>query len=149
MEAYPDSVSRVRPPNTTMPKTLAALPNNQYATLLELVLGKLLEFPVLLAAASPSTEASLAPEAVVAPLLNTWVDFHLVAFRSESVVWGGLMAGRKGELGHGRQTKRRLVRRGAAARSWGKAWNIEAIAMAGGGGGFAAAVMLSSHGLTF
>jgi len=36
----PDSVSRVRPPNTTMPKTLAALPSSQYATPLELVLGK-------------------------------------------------------------------------------------------------------------
>ena len=116
-KAYPDSVSRVRPPNTTMPKTLAALPNNQYATLLELVLGKLLEFPVLLAAASPSTEASLAPEIVAALFLSIWVDFHLVAFKTESVVRGGLMAGQKGELGHGRQTKRRLVRRGAATRS--------------------------------
>ena len=38
--AYPDSVSRVRPPKTTMPKTLAALPNSQYATTLSLVSGK-------------------------------------------------------------------------------------------------------------
>jgi hypothetical protein len=30
----------VRPPKTTMPKTLAAEPSNQYATLLLLVLGK-------------------------------------------------------------------------------------------------------------
>jgi len=29
---YPDSVRRVRPPRITIPKTLAALPNNQYAT---------------------------------------------------------------------------------------------------------------------
>ena len=36
----PDSVRRVRPPKTTMPKTLAAEPSNQYATLLLLVLGK-------------------------------------------------------------------------------------------------------------
>lgn len=28
----PDSVSRVRPPNTTIPKTLAAEPRSQYAT---------------------------------------------------------------------------------------------------------------------
>lgn len=42
--AYPDSVRRVRPPNTTMPKTLAALPRSQYATLLELVSGKELLF---------------------------------------------------------------------------------------------------------
>lgn len=37
--AYPDSVSRVRPPNTTMPKTLAALPRSQYATDLEVVVS--------------------------------------------------------------------------------------------------------------
>lgn len=39
-KAYPDSVNRVRPPNTTIPKTLAALPNNQYATPFEDVCGK-------------------------------------------------------------------------------------------------------------
>lgn len=39
MKAYPDSVSRVRPPKTTIPKTLAALPSSQYATALELVSG--------------------------------------------------------------------------------------------------------------
>lgn len=35
----PDSVSRVRPPKTTMPNTLAAEPSSQYATLLLLVSG--------------------------------------------------------------------------------------------------------------
>lgn len=40
MNLYPDSVRRVRPPNTTIPKTLAALPSSQYATTLWLVLGK-------------------------------------------------------------------------------------------------------------
>lgn len=40
MDSYPDSVRRVSPPNTTMPKTLAALPSSQYATDLELVSGK-------------------------------------------------------------------------------------------------------------
>jgi hypothetical protein len=35
----PDSVSRVRPPKTTIPKTLAAEPSSQYATLLLLVSG--------------------------------------------------------------------------------------------------------------
>ena len=40
MNLYPDSVRRVRPPNTTIPKTLAALPKSQYATTLWLVLGK-------------------------------------------------------------------------------------------------------------
>jgi hypothetical protein len=38
---YPDSVSLVRPPKTTIPKTLAALPSNQYATVLSVTLGKL------------------------------------------------------------------------------------------------------------
>jgi hypothetical protein len=37
---YPDSVNRVRPPNTTIPNTLAALPRSQYATDFELVSGK-------------------------------------------------------------------------------------------------------------
>lgn len=32
---------RVNPPKTTIPNTLAALPNNQYATALELTSGKL------------------------------------------------------------------------------------------------------------
>lgn len=36
----PDSVSRVSPPNTTIPKTLAALPSSQYATLFSDVSGK-------------------------------------------------------------------------------------------------------------
>lgn len=41
---YPDSVNLVKPPNTTIPKTLTALPNNQYATDLSLTCGKL-DFP--------------------------------------------------------------------------------------------------------
>lgn len=40
--AYPDSVKRVSPPKTTMPKTLAALPRSQYATLLFDVSGNIL-----------------------------------------------------------------------------------------------------------
>lgn len=36
----PDSVRRVRPPKTTIPKTEAADPRSQYATLLLLTLGK-------------------------------------------------------------------------------------------------------------
>lgn len=37
--SYPDSVRRVKPPNTTMPNTLAALARSQYATAFELVSG--------------------------------------------------------------------------------------------------------------
>ena len=36
----PDSVSLVKPPKTTIPKTLAALPSSQYATILSLTSGK-------------------------------------------------------------------------------------------------------------
>ena len=38
---HPDSVRRVNPPKTTMPKTLAALPKSHHATDLSLILGKL------------------------------------------------------------------------------------------------------------
>ena len=38
-ETNPDSVSLVRPPNTTIPKTLVALPSSQYATTFSLVSG--------------------------------------------------------------------------------------------------------------
>ena len=37
---YPDSVSLVNPPKTTIPKTLAALPRSQYATTFDDVSGK-------------------------------------------------------------------------------------------------------------
>ena len=40
MRTYPDSVNLVNPPNMTMPNTLVALANNQYATPLLLVCGK-------------------------------------------------------------------------------------------------------------
>ena len=55
---YPDSVNRVRPPHTTMPKTLAALPSNQYATIFSLVLGNADFFATLdpVTADSPSME---------------------------------------------------------------------------------------------
>jgi len=39
-DTHPDSVNLVRPPNTTIPKTLAALPMSQYATPLGFVLAK-------------------------------------------------------------------------------------------------------------
>jgi len=45
---YPDSVSRVKPPSMTIPKTLAALPKSQYATVLSLVSGKLSKISLIL-----------------------------------------------------------------------------------------------------
>ena len=38
--SYPDSVNLVRPPNTTIPKTLIALPMSQYPTPLGLDSGQ-------------------------------------------------------------------------------------------------------------
>jgi len=37
---YPDSVNLVNPPRTTIPNTNPDIPNNQYATLLEVLSGK-------------------------------------------------------------------------------------------------------------
>lgn len=54
----PDSVSRVRPPNTTIPNTLAAEPNSQYATESELVAGK------------EDVEAAFRADREVAPILR-------------------------------------------------------------------------------
>lgn len=45
---YPDSVSLVSPPNTTIPNTLAALPSSQYATTLSLISGKYLDRALVL-----------------------------------------------------------------------------------------------------
>ena len=50
----PDSVSLVRPPNITIPNTLAALPSNQYATDFELVSGKNDFFDTCVAALAPA-----------------------------------------------------------------------------------------------
>lgn len=75
-----------------MPKTLAALPSSQYATALELVLGKLLEAALLFAEALDKMDAS---EPSVALLRRAWVVFHLVAFRTEGEGRG--VAGRREE----------------------------------------------------
>ena len=67
--AYPDSVRRVSPPNTTMPKTLAALPSSQYATLLDDVLGKLLDVAAV-AVAAPAAPPVAARDASMVALLR-------------------------------------------------------------------------------
>ena len=41
---YPDSVNLVKPPKTTRPKTPAALPSSQYATIFSLISGKNFSF---------------------------------------------------------------------------------------------------------
>lgn len=64
-------------------------------------------------------------------LCSGWVDFHLTDCRAEgrdADDRDAAMAERTGALRHGLHTKSRLERRGAAVRSCGKAWNIDAIA---------------------
>ena len=66
--AHPDSVRRVRPPKTTIPNTLAALPSNQYATSLSLTSGNrflpsFAVFVVLLRADSGDDSTGLVPAA--------------------------------------------------------------------------------------
>jgi len=111
----------------TMPKTLAALPSSQYATLLEDVLGKELERACPFAAS-----ASIAPSAcdvvIVALLRSGWVDFHL----TDCAMFGRAGGDREtanGALRHGRHTNSRRDSRGAAVRSCGNAWNMDAMAV--------------------
>jgi hypothetical protein len=54
----------------TMPKTLAALPSNQYATLLLLVFGQLLDWLLLFAAACATAGAPSCTGFVLALLLK-------------------------------------------------------------------------------
>lgn len=123
--SYPDSVNRVSPPNMTMPKTLAALPINQYATFFSEVSGKKALF-VLEAdfANAPATSKA-----------------GSVAWRGTCVVW--YRSWKKGDVlreGWKRrlegwslaawvclQVKNSFVREGAAFLNKGKDWNIEAI----------------------
>jgi hypothetical protein len=112
-----------------MPKTLAALPSSQYATVLEDVFGK------LLARAWPFTaSASIAPSAcgalMVALLRNGWVDFHLTdceMFGRGAGDREAANAERAGALRHGLHTNSRRESRGAADCSCGNAWNMDAM----------------------
>lgn len=129
--AYPDSVSRVNPPNTTMPKTLAALPRSQYATVLDVVLGKLLDLLSLAAAASATMVRGASDWPKVALFRRGCVDFHLTECAMEDRGVEHREAERAGEIGklrHGRYTNSRLESRGAAVRNCGNAWKIEAMA---------------------
>lgn len=74
---YPDSVRRVRPPKTTMPKTLAALARSQYAIVLEDVSGKL-DF---LTAVSACVIASRSRAEVLKPRLHG-IDARLSCVRA-------------------------------------------------------------------
>ena len=131
---YPDSVSRVKPPKMTMPKTLTALPNSQYATPLSLVLGQLLEFAPLAPAVLSTTAAFTLAGETVALFRNGCVDFHRTAdcrtegWRVETRT-GRAWRARSGELTQGRLTNSLRERRGAAVRSCGKAWKMEAMAV--------------------
>lgn len=106
-----------------MPKTLAALPSSQYATLFDDVSGKLLDRACSFAAC-----LSIAPSTCDAPMVallrSGWVDFHLTDCAMEGR--GGahrdaVMAQRTGALRQGRHAKSRRESRGAAVRSCGNA----------------------------
>jgi hypothetical protein len=107
-----------------MPKTLAALPSSQYATLFEVVLGKLLDLLSVVVAASASIALPALELSIVAVLRRGWVDFHRTDCRTEGRDEDreAETADRIGELRHGLETKSRRERRGAAVRSCGNAW---------------------------
>jgi hypothetical protein len=120
-----------------MPKTLAALPSSQYATLLDDVSGQLLVLPRAPWAAAASVVPSTLDAPIAALLRSGWVDFHRTDCVREG--WGAedreVKIDRASglELRHGLHTNRRRERRGAAVRSCGNAWNMDAIAARGGG----------------
>jgi len=123
-----------------MPKTLAALPSSQYATLLELVLGKALGLPsVVAAAAAASAFANIALPALDASMVALFrsgcVDFNLTDCKTEGrdQDGGAEAADRIGELRHGRHAKRRRESRGAALRRCGNGWKTEAMTATSGG----------------
>lgn len=120
--SHPDSVNRVNPPKMTMPKTLAALPINQYATFFSEVSGKKAFFV---------SEADFANAPTVSKAGR-------VACRGTCVVW--YRNWKKGDVlreGWKRRledwslawcvflhVKNSLVMEGAAFRSNGKDWNM-------------------------
>lgn len=110
----------------TMPKTLAALPSSQYATVLDDVLGKLLDLLLLWAASLTTASFALTPS-MVALLLNGCVDVHRTDCKTEGRGAACRGGARTGECRHRVQAKRRRESRGAAVRSCGRAWNIEAM----------------------
>jgi hypothetical protein len=96
-----------------MPKTLAALASNQYATVLSLVSGKADAFSLFSVAAdaSASTLGAAAPADTVDCHLTTFV---IEGWRYAVAVGTVEIAGRKVALKHGRGASRRRERRGAA-----------------------------------
>ena len=96
---YPDSVNRVRPPKTTIPNTLAALPSNQYPTTLLVVSGKKANFTFVLAsfkAVVPDTDsASIVCVAIRRPRLsngeNTFPFRCKVPVGDENLVMNGMV----------------------------------------------------------
>lgn len=142
--AYPDSVRRVKPPKTTMPKTLAALPSNQYATLLSFCLGNQLFLAdcgnlLFLAqwagwrGAPASIDPLKAPSGVWERLTVSavWVDDHRMVRRMG--LWQRRLRSDTATLGfaglrQGLQVKNSGERRGAPRLKAGKAAKNEAMA---------------------
>lgn len=127
--SYPDSVSRVNPPNMTMPKTLAALPINQYATFLSEVSGKKAFFD-LEADFAKTSAASKAGSVTCRGTCVVWYrDWKKGDVLREG--WKRRLAGWRRAARVCLHVKKSLVREGAAFRSKGKDWNTEAIESAG------------------
>jgi len=111
-----------------MPKTLAALPSSQYATVLSLVSGNDLAF---FARAIVSLNAAASAAAFAAALSEAAEVFHRRAARGLQLTRGSCdrMAGlgwkaMNERLEQALQVKNSLARRGAALRRSGKAWKM-------------------------
>ena len=78
----PDSVNLVKPPNTTIPNTLAALPSSQYATDLWLTSGKPVFVLVLLVLSIPIVLLN-APSGDIVDIC----EVDLVEYEKDRFVW--------------------------------------------------------------
>lgn len=122
---YPDSVSLVRPPKTTIPNTLPADANSQYATVFEDVSGKKPFFPFAFACPSAAIFWRSALDIVLLKLFNgeagaccgrAVVELLKRIFRDGFALTGSCSLGRLC-FRHWWQMKKSLDRRGATRRS--------------------------------
>lgn len=127
---YPDSVSLVRPPNTTMPKTLAALPRSQYATDLSLTSGKklFLTLPPWIVLLREERGEVICTDSV--SLTVPAVEARRVSVRKalrNGDLPGSPKRDRDVPFWHKRHINNCLENLGAASRSRGYDWKIEAM----------------------
>jgi hypothetical protein len=114
---HPDSVKRVRPPKMTMPNTLAALPNSQYATELLVRFGKNDScFGFVVAVRSEKRARPTENNLLETPVFCTWTRFDGCA--AVGVRWKPCLVASLSELVCKRhwQLKYRRVKPGASLR---------------------------------